>query len=143
MQESYLGEILVGRGGVTEGRLKPFFAQEREREKGPRLLDLLLAGNVADGAAVAQALADECGLPFIQRIDIDAIATPIAAKLPISYAKSHRILVTAEDDAHVYVVCADPLDTAGLDDIRALFQKPLQTTLSSAQNLGDALNPAY
>ena len=52
---------------VTEERLKPFFAQQREREKGPSLLDLLLAGNVADGAAVAQALADECGLPFVQR----------------------------------------------------------------------------
>src|SRR5258706_13682978 len=120
MQESYLGEFR-GRGGVvTEGRLKPFFAQQREREKGPSLLVLLLPGNVADGAGVAQALADECGLPFLSRIDIDAIATPVAAKLPISYAKSHRVLVTAEDDAHVYLVCADPLDTAAIDDVRAL-----------------------
>jgi general secretion pathway protein E len=143
MQESYLGEILVRRGVVTEERLKPFFAQQREREKGPSLLDLLLAGNVADGAAVAQALADECGLPFLQRIDVDAIPTPVAAKLPISYAKSHRILVTAEDDAHVYVVCADPLDTAGLDDIRALFQKPVEATVSSAENVVDAINRVY
>src|SRR5690349_16240330 len=143
MQESYLGEILVRRGVVTEERLKPFFAQQREREKGPSLLDLLLAGNVADGAAVAQALADECGLPFLQRIDVEAILTPVAAKLPISYAKSHRILVTAEDDAKVHVVCADPLDTAGLDDIRALFQKPVEATVSSAENVVDAINRVY
>src|SRR3954454_3553764 len=104
MEESYLGEILVRRGVVTEEKLKPFFAQQREREKGPSLLDLLLAGPVADGGAVAQALADECGLPFVWRSDIDAIATPTASKLPISYAKSHRILVTAEDDSKVSVV---------------------------------------
>ncbi len=128
---------------VTEERLKPFFAQQREREKGPNLLDLLLAGNVADGAAVGQALADECGLPFVQRIDIDAIATAVAAKLPISYAKSHRILVTAEDDTRVKVVCADPLDTAGLDDIRALFQKPVEATVASAENVVDAINRVY
>src|SRR6266849_5341142 len=143
MLESYLGEILVRRGVVTEERLKPFFAQQREREKGPNLLDLLLAGNVADGAAVGQALADECGLPFVQRIDIDAIATTVAAKLPISYAKSHRILVTAEDDTRVKVVCADPLDTAGLDDIRALFQKPVEATVASAENVVDAINRVY
>jgi general secretion pathway protein E len=143
MQESYLGEILVRRGVVTEERLKPFFAQQREREKGPSLLDLLLAGNVADGAAVAQALADECGLPFLSRIDVDAIATPVAAKVPISYAKSHRILVTAEDDQYVHLVCADPLDTAGLDDIRALFQKPVEASVASAENVVDAINRVY
>jgi len=143
MQESYLGEILVRRGVVTEERLKPFFAQQRERENGPSLLDLLLSGNVADGAAVAQALADECGLPFVSRIDIDAIATPVASKLPISYAKSHRILVTSEDETKVYLVCADPLDTSGLDDIRALFKKPVEVTVSSAENVVDAINRVY
>ncbi len=141
MLESYLGEILVRRGVVTEERLKPLFGQQRE--KGPSLMDLLLAGNIADGAAVGQALADECGLPYLPRIDIDAIQTAIASKLPISYAKSRKVLVTAEDEERVYVVCADPLDTAGLDDIRALFQKPVEASVSSAENVVDAINRVY
>src|SRR6266498_671480 len=99
MLESYLGEILIRRGVVTEERLKPLFTQQRE--KGPSLMDLLLAGNVADGAAVGQALAAECGLPYLARIDVEAIQTPIASKVPISYAKSRKILVTAEDDERV------------------------------------------
>src|SRR5260370_42258414 len=106
MLESYLGEILVRRGVVTEERLKPFFAQQREREKGPNLLDLLLPGNVADGAAVGQALADESRLPFVQRIDIEPIATAVAAKHPIPYAKALRILLTAADDSRWAVVAA-------------------------------------
>ncbi len=141
MLESYLGEILIRRGVVTEERLKPLFTQQRE--KGPSLMDLLLAGNVADGAAVGQALAAECGLPYLARIDVEAIQTPIASKVPISYAKSRKILVTAEDDERVYVVCADPLDTAGLDDIRALFQKPVEASVSSAENVVDAINRVY
>ncbi len=139
--ESYLGEILVRRGVVTEERLKPLFAQQRE--KGPSLMDLLLAGNVVDAATVGQALADECGLPYLSRIDIDAIQTLVASKLPISYAKSHKILVTSEDDALVHVVCADPLDTASLDDVRALFHKPVDAVVSSAENLVDAINRVY
>jgi general secretion pathway protein E len=139
--ESYLGEILVRRGVVSEERLKPLFAQQRE--KGPSLMDLLLAGNVVDAATVGQALADECGLPYLSRIDVDAIATPVASKLPISYAKSHKILVMAEDDGLVHVVCADPLDTASLDDVRALFHKPVEAVVSSAENLVDAINRVY
>jgi len=139
--ESYLGEILVRRGVVTEERLKPLFAQQRE--KGPSLMDLLLAGNVVDAATVGQALADECGLPYLSRIDIDSIQTQVASKLPISYAKSHKILVTAEDDVSVHVVCADPLDTASLDDVRAIFHKPVEAVVSSAENLVDAINRVY
>jgi general secretion pathway protein E len=141
MEDSYLGEILVRRGVLTEERLKPLVAQQRE--KGPALLDMLLAGNVAEGGAMAQALADECGLPYLARIDVDAIATPVASKLPISYAKSHKTLVTAEDDKRVYVVCADPFDTASLDDVRALFQKPVEASVASAENLLDAINRVY
>jgi general secretion pathway protein E len=139
--ESYLSEILVRRGVVTEERLKPFFAQQREN--GPSLMELLLAGNVADGGAVAQALADECGFPYLARIDIESISTPVAAKLPISYAKAHKILVLAEDEHRVHAVCADPLDTAGLDDIRALFQKPVDVSVTSAENVVDAINRVY
>ena len=115
MLESYLSEILVRRGVVTEERLKPFFAQQREN--GPSLMDLLLAGNIADAGAVAQALADECGFPYLARIDIDAISTPIAAN-PISYAKP-LVLVAAEDDT-ASVVCADPLVTPPASSVRPL-----------------------
>jgi general secretion pathway protein E len=141
MQDTYLGEILVRRGVVTEERLKPFFAQQRE--KGPGLVELMVAGNVADAAAIGQALADECGLRYVPRIDIGSIATPVASKLPISYAKAHKVLVTAEDDACVYVVCADPLDTAALDDVRALFHKPVEAAVASSENLVDAINRVY
>jgi general secretion pathway protein E len=141
MDDSFLGEILVRRGVLSEERLKPLVAQQRE--KGPPLLDMLLAGNVADGGAMAQALADECGLPYLARIDVEAIPTLVASKLPISYAKSHKTLVTAEDDKRVYVVCADPFDTASLDDVRALFQKPVEASVASAENLLDAINRVY
>jgi general secretion pathway protein E len=141
MEDSYLGEILVRRGVLSEERLKPLVAQQRE--KGPTLLDLLVAGNVAEGGVMAQALADECGLPYLARIDVESISTPVASKLPISYAKSHKVLVTAEDESRVHVVCADPFDTASLDDVRALFQKPVETSVASAENLLDAINRVY
>jgi general secretion pathway protein E len=141
MEDSYLGEILIRRGVLTEERLKPLVAQQRD--KGPTLLDLLLSGNVAEGGAMAQALADECGLPYLARIDVEAISTPVASKLPISYAKAHKVLVTGEDESRVYVVCGDPFDTASLDDVRALFSKPVEASVASGENLLDAINRVY
>jgi general secretion pathway protein E len=140
-EEHYLGEILVKRGVITEDRLKPLFAQQRD--KGPSLIDLLVGGSVVDGAAIAQALAVECDLPFCSRIDVDAIPTAVASRVPISFAKAHKVLVTGEDDGHVYVVCADPLDAACIDDVRALFGKPVQAAVASSDGVVDAINRVY
>ena len=140
-EERFLGEILVRRGLITPDRLEPLF--DVQREKGPRLLDLVVSTNLADAANVAQALADECGLPFVARIEVDDIATPVATKLPITYAKAHEILVTGEDDDTVYVVCADPFDTAAIDDVRATYGKPVEVSVSTGEEVIDAINRVY
>jgi len=140
-EERYLGEILVRRGLITADRLEPLF--DVQREKGPRLLDLVVGANLADAAHVARALADECGLPFVARIDVDDIATPIATKLPITYAKAHQLLVTGETDDTVFLVCADPLDTAAIDDVRATYGKPVEVSVATGDEVIDAINRVY
>ena len=40
-------------------------------------------------------------------------------------------------------MCADPLDTARLDDVRALFGKPVEAVVASAENVVDAINRVY
>src|SRR5262245_19428038 len=137
-EEQYLGEILVRRGVVGAERLKPLF--DAQREKGPGLLELVVGSNVADGATVAKAPAEECGLAYVARIDVDRVDTQVAAKLPISYAKAQRVLVLGEDEASAYVVCADPLNTAAIDDVRALYKKPVEVAVASAENVVDAIN---
>jgi general secretion pathway protein E len=140
-QESYLGEILVKRGLVSEERLRPLVAQQKD--KGPTLMELVIAGNVVDGAQVGRALADECGLSFTDRIDVALIPAASASKLPISYAKAHKVLVTGENDERVCIACADPLDTAAIDDVRALFNKPVETVVASVETIVDAINRVY
>jgi general secretion pathway protein E len=140
-QESYLGEILVKRGLVSEERLRPLVAQQKE--KGPTLMELVVGGNVVDAAQVGRALADECGLPFTDRIDVSLIPSALASRLPISYAKAHKILVIGENDEQVCVVCADPFDTAAADDVRALFGKPVDASVASVETIVDAINRVY
>ena len=141
MEQRALGNILVRHGVASPDALEPLYAQQREREAS--LLDLMVQAKAASDVDIARALAAECGLPFIEKIPIDEVPTQIATRLPIGYARNHRLLVIAESEDVVHVVCADPLDVDGLDDVRAAFGKPVQARVATPGLVVDAINRVY
>src|SRR5450755_268622 len=142
MQEQRaLGSILVRHGVIAEGALEPFYAQQRE--KPTPLFELLLSSKVASPSDLARALAAECRLPFVDTIDVGSIPPDMTSKLPIGYAKTHKLLVLGIYDDRVEIVCADPLDTDGVDDIRATFQKPVHISVAPADMVIDSINQVY
>ena len=114
-----------------------------QREKGIDLTDLLVNGNILDDASIAQALAAEAELPYVERPDVERISTALATRLPISFAKNHKILVIAEDDAAVYALIGDPFDTVALDEMRILFGKGVEASVASSEKITDAINRVY
>jgi len=137
----YIGEILVRHGVVDAARLQPLY--ETVRERGQTITELLVSSNVTDEAKIAQALATEMDMDFIPRIDVNAISFDIATRLPITYAKQHKILPIGEDDNHVYAVVADPLDTTAVDDVRSIFAKPVQVSVAATQHVLNAINSVW
>jgi general secretion pathway protein E len=136
-----LGQILVRHAAVNPDALEPLYAQQLEKSRG--LVELVLESNLATERDVARALAAECRLPFLERIDLDAIPTDVATRLPITYAKNHHMLVVGESPEAVSVICADPLDTDGLDDVRAAFEKPIALSVAPAEVVVDAINRVF
>jgi general secretion pathway protein E len=142
MQEQRaLGNILVRHGVLTAESLEPIY--EQQREKATPLFELLVQFELASPRALAEALAAECSLPFQESIDIEAVSTDVATRLPIGYAKAHKLLLVADHADHLDVVCADPLDTDGVDDIRATFHKPVVLTVAPSDTVIDAINRVY
>ena len=141
IEQRALGNILVRHGVVTAEGLEPLFLQQRER--GTPLTELLVQSRIASESDVARALAAECGLSFVERIDVGAVPTQIATRLPIGYCKSHKLLVTSEREDMVEVLSADPLDTAALDDVRAAFGKPVSAVVGSPEMVVDAINRVF
>lgn len=141
MEQRFLGEILHRRAGIPLDRLEAMYAIQRE--KGLDLTDLLVNGNVIDDASIAQALAAEAELPYVDRPEPDRISTALATRLPIQFAKSHKILVTNEDDVSVYALIADPFDTVALDEMRILFGKTVEASVGPAEKIIDAINRVY
>jgi general secretion pathway protein E len=139
--ERLLGAILTRHGVLTPEALVA--VADGQRERGKSLLDAVVESKAASEADIARALAAECRLPFLERLDLAEIPTDIATRLPISYAKTHRLIVVADGPERVEVICADPLDTEGLDDVRAAFQKPLALKVATGELIVDAINRVY
>ncbi len=141
MEQRFLGEIIHRRAGVPVERLETLYAVQRE--KGIDLVDLLVNGNIVDETTIAKALAEESELPYVEKIDLDKIPTALATRLPIGFAKSHKVLVTNEDDFSVFVLLGDPFDTTALDEIRVLFGKPVEASVAPSEKIEDAINRVY
>src|SRR5690348_13216114 len=141
MEQRFLGEILSRRAGVPLERLEALYAVQRE--KGIDLVDLLVNGNIIDESSIAQALAAEAELPYVDKVDPEKISTALATRLPITFAKQHKILVTNEDDFAVYTIIADPFDTNALDELRVVFGKSVEATVASGEKITDAINRVY
>jgi general secretion pathway protein E len=139
--ERFLGSILMRRGVLSAQALEALFNEPRDGKKS--FLDLVVESKAASEADVARALASECRVPFVEQLKVDDIPTEVATRLPITYAKSHRLLVTSDHPDRVEVVCADPLDTEGVDDVRAVFQKPVSLSVATSDAVVDAINRVY
>jgi general secretion pathway protein E len=140
-EQRFLGEVLSRRGVVTPEKLEALWAVQRER--GTDLLDLLVNSNVVDEVALARVLAEEAQLSVVERIDPAEIVTSVATRVPINFAKAHRILVVREDEHAVHVVCGDPFDTQALDDLRVIFNKPVEAVVGGRDRIEDAINRVY
>jgi general secretion pathway protein E len=142
MQEQRaLGNILIRHGVVAPEVLEPLYAQQRE--KGGPLVDLVVEREVASELEIARALAAECGFSYVERVDVESVPTLVATRLPMAYSRNHKLLVVAELDDRVDVVCADPLDTDGLDDVRAAFGKRVRVTVCPPSAVVDAIHRVY
>ncbi len=140
-EQRFLGEILARRGVIPAERLEALYAVQRE--KGVNLSDLIVNSNLAEESAIAQALAAESELPYVNKIDPERISTALATRVPIAFAKNHRIIVVAEDDNQVFALVADPFDTAAIDDARVLFGKPVEVSVAGGEVIEDAINRVY
>jgi general secretion pathway protein E len=136
-----LGNILARHGIVTLEALDNLYDQQVEKRV--PLAELVVQSRLATETDIARALAAECALPFSERIDVESVPIETATRLPIGFCRARRLVVVGEDEAWVHVVCADPLVTDGIDDVRAAFGKPVQARVGAPSVVVDAINRIY
>lgn len=136
-----LGAILVREGHITVERLEEAIAGERAsgRRLGEILVDL---GWVAPNA-VAQALAEQYGVGYIdlagEEIDPEA-----ARLLPGEFARRYQTLpVRFVDSDAVLVAVADPTDVVASDGLRLALGLNVRVAVAAAGDLEELLERTY
>jgi general secretion pathway protein E len=140
-EQRFLGELLARRGVLPVDKLEALWSVQRER--GTELLDLIVNTSLVDELVLGRVLADEAQVPFVEQIDPALIPTALATRVPIAFAKVHRLIVVREEESAVHVVCGDPFDTQALDDLRLIFEKPVEVAVGGRDRIETAINRVY
>ena len=138
-----LGEILVEVAGLTPAHLAEALAAQQGEHAGERLGSILVKLHSCTEAEVLRALAIQLDLPYLERIDGEAIDPALVKKVPINFAKQARLLPLRSSGEVARVAVVDPLDTAAQDSVAALLGQPVSIEVTPAQVVLDAINAAY
>ena len=92
---------------------------------------------------VLRALGEQLGIGFSPDLRFDEIDGDLATRIPIGFAKQHRVLPVKREGDVVVVATADPLDVGALDDIRAQLGSEVFPVLVPSQKILDAINHVH
>ena len=136
-----LGEILKISAGLTDEKLEE--ALSTQAEKGGRIGEILVSMKTVSEEDVAKGLAAQLDLPYLARIQGEAVDPELLKKVPINFAKQARILPLSIEGDAVLLAVADPLDTSVLDHARLLLQQNVSPRIALASTIVDAINSVY
>jgi general secretion pathway protein E len=133
-------EILLDRSWVSEQDLE----RARQRRKpGQELAAALVEMGALEPQRLSRALAQQYHLPFQAHIDEHTVDHGLISRVPINYAKRNCLLPLHSDGKSVTVAISDPANFEPLDDLRLLFDQPIETVVSPSEVITNALNRAY
>ncbi|BCW97707.1 MAG: type II secretion system protein E [Armatimonadota bacterium] len=142
MTRKDLGDILLSKGAITEQQLQ----QAREAARATRGADLgriLVDLEMASEAEVAEARAEERGIPFVSlantRIDPSAVNI-----IPERLAKRHNVVPFGKMGNQLLIAMADPDDIVAMDDLRTAAKGlQIKPFIAAPEDITNALTRAY
>ena len=143
MGHKLLGQILLemGAGAVTVDSIDQALALQAK--EGGRLGEVLVRLRVATEEDVLQALGRQLGVAYLADLKVDEVDAELAPKVPIGFAKQHRVLPLRAEGGVVLVATADPLDVGALDDLRNQLATDVQPILHPSGKILDLINHVY
>ncbi|HEX7343220.1 MAG TPA: ATPase, T2SS/T4P/T4SS family [bacterium] len=138
------GELLVSKGLLTREQLLDVL--NRQRDQGGRLGEVLLQLKMLDDKEITAALAEHFSMEYIHFDDsnqTEKIDRDIARTLPESIAKRFCLVVVAEEDYHLVVAMADPLNVVAIDTVTLKLKRPIRPAISSHREIQRAIELIY
>jgi general secretion pathway protein E len=140
-----LGQILLRAGKVSQGAIADALRQQREApaDERQRLGEYLVRYNHCTEEDVLVALSQQLDLPLLRELRPEVCDAELASKIPIAFARAHRIIPIRRVGRAVELAVGDPLDVHALDDVRRALGAEINEVLAPTQLIIEAINKVY
>ncbi len=135
-----LGEILIGRGQLTQDDLNR--GLELQRERGDKLGRVLVDLGFVAQKDVTLALAEQLSLP-VAKLEGPPLVSPETERLSARFLRQTRALPLRMDDGALVLAMADPLDFETLASVRSATGLRVKPEIAFESELADALDRYY
>jgi type IV pilus assembly protein PilB len=135
------GESLVSKGLLTRRGL--IEALNEQREHGGRLGEVLLRLKKLGEEDITHALADYLSMDYVRLDDISKIDMATARILPENISKRFCLIPIGEEDNHIIVAMADPLNVIAIDTIALKMKRQIKVVISSPVEIRHAIETIY
>ena len=136
-----LGVMLLRDGHLTMEQLEAALAEKESR--GARLGEILVEHGWVTGAVVAQALAEQHGLEFLDLVHVDVDPSALSL-LPEKLARRYEALpIRFLDEATVLIAVADPTNVVASDDLRLALGLNVRLAVAAGPDLQRTLGRVY
>ncbi len=88
-------------------------------------------------------IAEQLGMPYIERIDESACDLSLLAKLPLAFARSRRLLPVSEQNGKLLLAVGNPLDLLSQDEVSQRYGMPVSVIVLPAKEILAAINRLY
>jgi general secretion pathway protein E len=136
-----IGEILVASGSLTQEQLEQGLVEQAT--EGGRIGEVLIKMRAVSEEDLLRALGQQLGIGYAADLRDDEMDPDLATRIPIGFAKQHRVLPIKREGESVIVATADPLDVGAFDDIRAQLGVDVFPVLVPSGKILDAINHVY
>ena len=140
MLRKKISEILVDLNLISQNQLDECIEEQKTTNKD--LTDILLERGFIKKEDLARALAEQSGLPFIEKITEQMTDLSILGKVPLKFLRQHIVIPILYEGKKI-IVTANPRDLQPLDDLILLMGRDVGYAVSTEQIITDAINKYY
>jgi len=143
MKRRLIGEILVSNEACTQTHVDECMDIWKAGNNSRRLGEILIERGYITEDDLLEALGLQLGVPFVREIEEDIVDKDLLSKVPITFAKKHRVIPLYADNGNVTVAVADPMNMQPLDDIALLLHKDVEMMITRPASIIDVINRCY
>ena len=139
-QKIRLGDLLVEQKVISSADLD--IALAAQKKSGRRLGRIIVESGLAGENDIAQALARQLSIPFVDLRKFNPEAS-LLQLLPETQARRFRAIPLARRDGNIFVGMADPTDLFAYDEVARLIQEDIQLAVVAEGDLLAAIDRIY